>query len=124
MSATQLNQSEAGTATLEGESEFASLLNREFKPKSDKAREAVQNAVHTLAQQALANTTLIADDSIRSIEAMIAAIDAKLTEQINLIIHQPEFQQLESAWRGLHHLVNNTETDEHLKIKVMNISKK
>jgi len=124
MSATQLNQPEAGTATLEGESEFASLLNREFKPKSDKAREAVQNAVHTLAQQALANTTLIADDSIRSIEAMIAAIDAKLAEQINLIIHQPEFQQLESAWRGLHHLVNNTETDEHLKIKVMNISKK
>ena len=55
---------------------------------------------------------------------MIEAIDAKLTEQINLIIHHEEFQQLESAWRGLHHLVNNTETDETLKIKVFNISKK
>ncbi len=77
-----------------------------------------------MPQQALANTALVSDDSLRSIEAMIAAIDAKLTEQINLIIHQPEFQQLESAWRGLHHLVNNTETDETLKIKVMNISKK
>lgn len=124
MSATQLNPAEAGAATLEGESEFASLLNREFKPKSDKAREAVQSAVQTLAQQALANTALISDDAIRSIEGMIAAIDAKLTEQINLIIHQPEFQALESAWRGLHHLVNNTETDEFLKIRVMNISKK
>src|SRR3954454_24375529 len=124
MSAPQANPAEAGVATLEGTSEFASLLNREFKPKSDKAREAVESAVQTLAQQALANTALVSDDSIRSIEAMIAAIDAKLTEQVNLIIHSPEFQALESAWRGLHHLVNNTETDEHLKIKVMNISKK
>jgi type VI secretion system protein ImpC len=124
MSATQLNQAEAGTTTVEGQSEFASLLNREFKPKSDKAREAVQSAVQTLAQQALANTALVSDDSIRSIEAMINAIDAKLTEQVNLIIHNPEFQALESAWRGLHHLVNNTETDEYLKIKVLNVSKK
>ena len=51
-------------------------------------------------------------------------IDAKLTEQINLIMHHDDFQQLEGAWRGLHHLVNNTETDEMLKIRVMNISKK
>ena len=124
MSATQLNQAEAGLAGSEGESEFASLLNREFKPKSDKAREAVHSAVQTLAQQALVSTALVSDDSIRSIEQMIAAIDAKLTEQINHIIHQPEFQALESAWRGLHHLVNNTETDEHLKIKVFNVSKR
>ncbi len=124
MSASQLNPAEAGTVVKEGESEFASLLTREFKPKSDKAREAVESAVQTLAQQALANTALVSDDSIRSIEAMIAAIDAKLTEQINLIIHHSDFQQLESAWRGLHHLVNNTETDEYLKIKVFNVSKK
>jgi type VI secretion system protein ImpC len=124
MSATQLNPADAAGATTAVENDFTSLLNREFKPKSEKARDAVQSAVQTLAQQALANTALISDDSIRSIEAMIAAIDAKLTEQINLIIHNPEFQALESAWRGLHHLVNNTETDEYLKIKVMNISKK
>ena len=55
---------------------------------------------------------------------MIKAIDATLTTQINLIMHHEDFQQLESAWRGLHHLVNNTETDETLKIKVYNISKK
>src|SRR3954452_504133 len=124
MSATQLNQAEAAAATTELQSDFTSLMNREFKPKSDKARDAVQTAVQTLAQQALSNTALISDDSIRSIEAMIAAIDAKLTEQVNLIVHNPEFQSLESAWRGLHHLVNNTETDEFLKIKVMNVSKK
>jgi len=108
--------------TFEG-GEFASLLNKEFKPKTDEAKSAVEQAVLTLAQQALSKTTLISGDVLGSIEAMIAEIDKKLSEQVNAIMHNAEFQQLESAWRGLHYLVNNTETDEMLKIKVMNISK-
>jgi type VI secretion system protein ImpC len=71
----------------------------------------------------LAQTTLVSSDVIGSIEAMIAEIDKRLSQQVNAILHHAEFQQLESAWRGLHHLVNNTETDEMLKIRVMNISK-
>jgi type VI secretion system protein ImpC len=103
--------------------DFAALLDKEFKPKSDEAKTAVEAAVLTLAQQALAQTQLIGSDVVRSIESMIAELDKKLTEQINLVLHHADFQQIESAWRGLHHLVNNTETDEMLKIKVMNISK-
>lgn len=103
--------------------DFASLLKKEFKPRSDEARSAVEEAVLTLAQQALSQTQLIGKDVSASIESMIAAIDAKLTEQINRIIHHPDYQKLESAWRGLHYMVTNTETDEHLKIRVMDISK-
>jgi type VI secretion system protein ImpC len=103
--------------------EFAALLNKEFKPKTDEAKSAVEQAVQTLAQQALANVNLISADVVASIESMIAALDKKLSEQVNLILHHPDFQKLESAWRGLHYLVNNTETDEMLKIRVMNISK-
>lgn len=104
-------------------SEFASLLLQEFKPKTERAREAVETAVRTLAEQALAQTDLVSNDAIKSIESIIAAIDAKLTAQVNQVIHHPDFQQLESAWRGLHYLVNNTESDEQLKIRVLNISK-
>lgn len=105
-------------------SEFASLLQKEFKPKTDQARDAVENAVRTLAAEALKNTQTISGDAYLTIQAIIGEIDKKLTEQINLVLHHPEFQQLEGAWRGLHHLVNNTETDELLKIRVMNVSKK
>ena len=105
-------------------SDFAALLQREFKPKTDHTRAAVAQAVQTLAQQALANTALISSDSLGTIEAIIAAIDGKLTEQVNAILHQEDFQQLESTWRGLHYLVNNTETDETLKLRVLNVSKK
>ncbi|WP_313170295.1 type VI secretion system contractile sheath large subunit [Massilia oculi] len=104
-------------------SDFAALLQQEFKPRTDKARDAVENAVRTLAQQALQEATLVGGDVLATIEGLIAAIDRKLTEQINHILHDKQFQAVESAWRGLHYLVSNTETDESLKIRVMNISK-
>ncbi len=113
----------AGGSVFEND-EFASLLKKEFRPKSDTAKTAVEEAVKTLAEQALSNTNLVSDDALRSIEAIIAQIDATLTAQVNLILHNDEFQKLESAWRGLHYLVNNTETDEMLKIRVLNVSKK
>lgn len=105
-------------------SEFESLLNKEFKPKSDEAKSRVKEAVQTLAQQALAATALVSDDAVKTIEGIIAEIDRKLSEQVNLIIHHEDFKSLEGSWRGLHYLVNNTETDEKLKIRVFNISKK
>lgn len=104
--------------------DLSSLLKKEFKPRTDTAEQAVESAVQTLAQQALANTALVKDDVVQSIEAMISALDAKIGKQLDKILHHPDFQQLEGAWRGLHYLVNNTETDETLKIRVLNISKK
>ena len=118
----QIESSAFTGVTVEG-NEFAALLNKEFKPKSEEARSAVEAAVHTLAQQALAHTQLISADTVRTIESMIAAIDRKLSEQVNTILHHEDFQKLEAAWRGLHYMVTNTETDEFLKIRVMSISK-
>jgi type VI secretion system protein ImpC len=103
--------------------EFSALLNKEFRPKTDQAKEAVENAVKTLAQQALENTVTVSSDAYRTIQALIAEIDEKLSQQINQIIHHDDFQKLEGAWHGLHYLVNNSETDEMLKIRFMSISK-
>jgi type VI secretion system protein ImpC len=122
--ATEAAQKESALAGVEyAGGEFASLLNKEFKPRTDDAKSAVETAVQTLAQQALANTALIGSDVVQSIQAMIAAIDKKLTDQINLIMHHADFQKLEGAWRGLSYMVNNTESDEHLKIRVLDIPK-
>src|SRR6187397_914231 len=103
--------------------EFSALLKREFKPKTEEANDAVQRAVRTLAQQALADTSVVSDDVVKTIEKIIAELDKRLSTQVNAILHHEDFQKLESAWRGLHYLVNNTESDEMLKIRVMNISK-
>ncbi|QIE43463.1 type VI secretion system contractile sheath large subunit [Meridianimarinicoccus aquatilis] len=123
--ADEATQSAEGAAQTEvQESDFASLLQQEFRPRTDEARSAVEGAVKTLAAQALENTGLISDDVLNSIASIIAEIDKKLSDQVNEILHHKDFQEMESAWRGLHHLVNNTETDEMLKIRVLNISKK
>ncbi|MFG6077899.1 type VI secretion system contractile sheath large subunit [Erwinia sp. OPT-41] len=106
-----------------GYSDFNTLLSKEFKPKSEQAKTAVESAVKTLAEQALSSSVTMADDAYKNIAAFIAEIDRKLSEQINLILHHPQFQSLESAWRGLHYLVYNTETDEKLKLRFMDISK-
>ncbi len=122
MSAVKIQEADLSGITLEG-NDFSALLKKEFKPKTEEAKSAVEQAVQTLAHQALAQAQIISTDAVRSIEAMIAALDHKLTEQVNEILHHEEFQKLESSWRGLHYLVNNTETDEQLKIRVMNVSK-
>lgn len=113
-----------GEGAVEESDDFSALLEKNFKPRSPEASSAVSSAVSTLAQQALEDTALISDDARTTIESIVAQIDKKLTEQINLIMHHEEFTKLEGAWRGLHHLVNNTETDENLKIRVMNVEKK
>src|SRR5437867_10064595 len=120
---TELAQAQPAAATAEV-TEFESLLNKEFKPKTAEAKSAVKLAVQTLAEQALAATTLVSDNAIKTIEAIIAEIDRKLSEQINLILHHDDFKALEGSWRGLHYLVNNTETGENLKIRLMHLSKK
>jgi type VI secretion system protein ImpC len=117
-------QAQGGATETVEASEFGSLLKKEFKPQTERAQQEVEVAVRTLAEQALVGTKLISNDVVQTIERLIAEIDRKLSEQINLIMHNEEFQKLEGAWRGLHHLVNNTESDEMLKIRVMNISKK
>jgi type VI secretion system protein ImpC len=107
-----------------GGSALDDLLKKEFKPKTSGQQEAIERAIKTLAEQALTGVATVSDDSIKYIESLIAAIDKKLTEQINAIIHHADYQGLESSWRGLHYLVNNTEIDENLKVRVLNISKK
>ena len=106
-----------------GLDDFAVLLQKEFKPNDAKRKDRIQEAVQTLAQQALADAAVIGDDVFTTVDAMRSALDRKLSEQINAIIHHADFQKLESAWRGLHYLVMNSSTGKDLKLRVLNVSK-
>ncbi|EPE7075658.1 type VI secretion system contractile sheath large subunit [Cronobacter sakazakii] len=120
---THTQQSQRVAASAIELDDFNALLAKEFKPRSDQTRAAVEGAVKTLAEQALVNAVTLSEDAYKCIASIIAEIDRKLSEQINLILHHEEFQTLESAWRGLHYLVTNTETDEKLKLRFLDISK-
>jgi type VI secretion system protein ImpC len=103
--------------------EFAQVLKGNFKPRTERAATEVENAIQTLVTQALSDSSLVKSEVLDTIEEMIARLDEKLTAQMNEVLHAPEFQQVESAWRGLNYLVFNSETDATLKIRVMNVGK-
>ena len=124
--ATQHEQKSAATAVapapVEAE-EFAQVLKGNFKPRTERAATEVENAIQTLVTQALADSSLVKSEVLDTIEEMIARLDEKLSAQMNEVLHAPEFQQVESAWRGLNYLVFNSETDATLKIRVLNVGK-
>ena len=95
-------QAEAASAEAQTQTTdtFEELLKKEFKPKSDRAHQAVENAVRTLAAQALEQADLISDkelDAIKKIQSIIALLDKRLSDQITLIMHQEDFQTLERS---------------------------
>ena len=106
--------------------EFGTLLEKDFRVKeqddSAKLHELVANLA--LAAREKAGSATISGNAVRSIKSLIAGIDELLTTQMNQVLHAPEIRRMEGSWRGLHYLVNNTETDTMLKIRVLNISKK
>ncbi|RPH97163.1 MAG: type VI secretion system contractile sheath large subunit [Calditrichaeota bacterium] len=57
------------------------------------------------------------------IDQQIAELDQVISAQVDEIIHNKEFQELESAWRGLQYLVENTKFDKPVKIEVLDTSK-
>lgn len=57
------------------------------------------------------------------VDRMIAEIDARLSQQMDEIVHHPDFQSLESAWRGLQVLVERTNFRENIKIEILNVSR-
>lgn len=123
MSGQQLQEQLEKPAEAVSVDDFQALLTKAFRPRDDSRATEIKQAVDELARQALGNTRLVSANVVRTIQAMIAQLDERLTEQVNLVLHHPDFQKLEGAWRGLHYLVNNTETDIMLKIKVLNITK-
>lgn len=58
-----------------------------------------------------------------TIDILIARIDEKISAQINEILHEPSFQALESAWRGLKHLVDRVDFRENIRVQMLNASK-
>lgn len=57
------------------------------------------------------------------VDRMIAEIDAKLSRQMDEILHHEQFQALESSWRGLKLLVDRTNFRENIKLEILNASK-
>jgi type VI secretion system protein ImpC len=104
--------------------ESTSFLDQVVAATRQTEPDRAQELVKTLVSEALAGTVTFDRNLGRTIDRAIDAIDAKLSSQLNAIMHHPRFLQLEGSWRGLNHLVMNSETGTSLKIRVLNASKR
>ncbi len=83
-----------------------------------------RDLIGELVTQILDEGMTIGADTAAMINDRIAQIDELLTNQLNEVMHHPDFQKLEASWRGLNYLVMNTETGEMLKLRLLNVTKK
>jgi type VI secretion system protein ImpC len=88
------------------------------------AKERGKGLVKEFIAQVLEGSMTVAKDAEMMINARIAQIDHLISLQLSEIMHHADFQKLEGSWRGLRHLVFNSETSSMLKIRVMNATKK
>src|SRR4051794_10047937 len=113
----------AAATTLEAQE--ASLLDQIVEQgRFGEAKERGKDLVKEFVAQVLDGSMTIAKDAEMMINARIAQIDHLLSIQLNEILHHASFQKLEGSWRGLKHLMDQSETGVMLKIKVLNCSKK
>lgn len=126
MSSDPQQQNAATTVTKEGQETdlLSKILSEGRLARTEDQAVHARDMIAEFVQQVMQGEMTLSRDMEATINARIAAIDKLLTAQLNEIMHHEEFQKLEASWRGLHHLVMQSETGTMLKIRVLNASKK
>jgi type VI secretion system protein ImpC len=106
----------------------ASLLDRIVEQsrvaKSATEHQRARDIISELVREVLQGTVVLSENLSATLDARVAQIDELISAQLSEVMHAPEFQQLESTWRGLHYLCKHTSTGAMMKIKVMHATKK
>ncbi|HFQ81459.1 MAG TPA: type VI secretion system contractile sheath large subunit [Desulfobacterales bacterium] len=92
--------------------------------RDEAQRDWAKDVVGEFVSQIMEGEITVSKNTEAMINKRISAIDKLISSQLNEVMHNEEFQKLEASWRGLQYLVDQTETGEKLKIRVMNVNKK
>ncbi|HAF13940.1 MAG TPA: type VI secretion system contractile sheath large subunit [Blastocatellia bacterium] len=118
---------EKGVVTVEQQGEgdlLTRILDKGRLARNEVQAQQAKDMIAQFVEELMQGQLVVTKDMESAISARIAEIDRLLSAQLNEIMHSEEFQKLEGSWRGLHHLVMNSETSTMLKIRVLNVSKK
>lgn len=118
---------EAG-ASSESTTETLTLLDRiiaEGRMAHDESQQDyARDMLAEFATQVLDEGMSIDKDTVAMINDRISQIDKLISDQLNEVLHHPDLQKLEASWRGLHMLVDQTETSTRLKLRLLNVTQK
>ncbi|HEX7154201.1 MAG TPA: type VI secretion system contractile sheath large subunit [Thermoanaerobaculia bacterium] len=112
------------TAAAEEGSLLDQIISRGKLARDENQKTRAKDLVGEFVHQILDKGMTVSRDTMTMIQAQIARIDELISNQMNEIVHHPDYQKLEASWRGLHYFVMNTETSTRLKLRLLPISKK
>ena len=125
MSSAASSLAAAATTTDQPEVSLLDQLVSEGRFSPDVAsQQRGKDMVKEFVNQVLEGQMTLNRDADASIAARIAQLDRIISIQLNEVMHHPSFQKLEATWRGIKYLLDQSETNDSLKIKVLNVSKK
>jgi type VI secretion system protein ImpC len=101
-----------------------SLLDQAIGATKQTEPERAQELLRTLTEEALKGTVTYDRNLTVTLNRAIDAIDEQMSRQLAAIMHNDKFRKLEGSWRGLHHLIQSSETSATLKVRVINVSKR
>lgn len=102
----------------------SSLLEQAIGATKQTDASRAEELLRTLTEEALSGTVSWNKNLTVTFNEAINRLDTLISEQLSAIMHAPVFQKLEGSWRGLSHLVQNSETSASLKIRMISVSKK
>jgi type VI secretion system protein ImpC len=114
----------ANPGTTSSASSFLDQVIAAVRPQNPEEHDRAKLYFKQFLDEAVKPDQIISKDAETNIKYWISQIDQKLTAQLNEIMHHPDFQKLEGTWRGLHHLVHESETGTALKIRALNVTKR
>ena len=116
----------AGSAVAEqaAESSLLDQIVEQGRFTDPSARERGKDLIKEFVAQVLEGSMSLGRDADQMISARVAQIDHLVSIQLNEVMHNAQFQKLESTWRGLKYLMDQSETGTQLKIRILNASKK
>ncbi|KKB65345.1 EvpB family type VI secretion protein [Robbsia andropogonis] len=113
------NQTEAAESSL-----LDQIVAQSKVAKSDTEHARAKDLIGELVNQVLDGTVVVSDNLSATIDARVAELDSLISAQLSSVMHSPEFQKLESTWRGLHYLVHESNTGSTIKIKALSATKR
>ncbi len=118
---------ETKNATAQQDAAAPSLLDEllaetKIKP-NDEGYEIARRGVAAFIAEMLAPTKAAEKVDRASVDAMISELDKKLTSQVNEVLHHPDVQKLESAWRSLRFVVERTDFRENIRLEILPVDK-
>jgi len=123
-----MNQAETMERAPAEATEAASLLDdivtQSRVARSDTEHSRARDLISELVREVMQGTVVVSENLSATLDARVAELDQLISDQLSEVMHNADFQRLESTWRGLHYLCQHTSTGSMMKIQVLNATKK